>query len=246
MSDDYGQPPRIWIDVVRRARLSRTVKAVAVMLATYTDWQTGRDAYPGIARLAVDCGLNYNTVKDALALLRKIGLIDYDNPAGGRRRNYADAYRLVFRPDLSDQIEILTPAQQDRQIHAIREAKRGRMRPAEQAAIEPNAASETGRIDDDPESNAASGTGRSEANAASFTGRMRPAAQAATTHIPQPLATTNQNRIDVETASHRPRARPRDKPPDDPKCVHGFAATQRDDGTSTCALCRRGLHLIAV
>ncbi|WP_426502581.1 hypothetical protein ACPPVO_33715 [Dactylosporangium sp. McL0621] len=44
---------RQWLDVVRRARLGRTPKAVALMLATYAD-NDGRRVFPSVTRLAVD------------------------------------------------------------------------------------------------------------------------------------------------------------------------------------------------
>src|ERR1051326_2391165 len=88
---------RQWTDIVRRARLGRTVKSVALMLATYAD-ADGTRVFPGVARVAVDCELSYNVVKASLGDLRTAGLIALVRRAG--RAGQADEYRLTIAEDL--------------------------------------------------------------------------------------------------------------------------------------------------
>ncbi len=107
MPDD-GARVRDWTDLVRRARLGRTVKAVALMIATYAD-ADGTRVYPGIATLAVACEIDYKTVQKALAELRRVGLLRLVRRSG--RRGQADVYRLVIAAELLDLVEVLDPNQ---------------------------------------------------------------------------------------------------------------------------------------
>lgn len=116
-----------WVDVVRRARLGRTVKAVGLMLATYAD-PDGTRVHPGLARLSVDCELSYNVVKDAVAKLRAGGLLKLVRAATPHYR--ADEYRLVLHPDLLERVEVLSPAAHLLEVERLREARRGVYRPA--------------------------------------------------------------------------------------------------------------------
>ncbi|MEV6924033.1 helix-turn-helix domain-containing protein [Dactylosporangium sp. NPDC051485] len=118
---------RQWTDVVRRARLGRTVKAVALTLATYAD-NDGTRVYPGVARLAVDCELTYNVVQGALAALRAAGLIALVRRSS--RRGQADEYRLILAADVLDRVEVLTPTQVAGAASTLAERRRGRHRPA--------------------------------------------------------------------------------------------------------------------
>ncbi|WP_203854778.1 hypothetical protein, partial [Dactylosporangium siamense] len=117
---------RQWTDVIRRARLGRTVKSVALMLATYAD-NDGTRVFPGIARLAVDCELTYNVVQGALATLRTAGLITVVRR--GSRRGQADEYRLILAADVLDRVEILTPTQVADAAALLAVRRRGRHRP---------------------------------------------------------------------------------------------------------------------
>ncbi|WP_426513495.1 helix-turn-helix domain-containing protein [Dactylosporangium sp. McL0621] len=118
---------RQWVDVVRRARLGRTPKAVALMLATYAD-NDGRHVFPGVARLAVDCELTYNVVQTALQRLRQAGLIDVVRKAS--RPGQADEYRLILAADVLDRIDVLTPGQHAGTASELAARRRGRYRPA--------------------------------------------------------------------------------------------------------------------
>ncbi len=131
---------RQWTDVVRRARLGRTVKAVALTLATYAD-NDGTRVFPGVARLAVDCELTYNVVQSALSTLRAAGLITVVRR--GSRRGQADEYRLILATDILDRVEVLTPTQVADAASKLAERRRGRHRPARAAAPTDAAPDET-------------------------------------------------------------------------------------------------------
>lgn len=106
---DYGASVREWTDVVRRARLGRTIKTVAQALATYAD-ANGTRIRPGVARLAVECEIGKTAVKNAMAFLRDVGLIER-TVYGSRRDGRCDEYRLIIGPDILDKVTVLSPAQ---------------------------------------------------------------------------------------------------------------------------------------
>lgn len=132
---------RQWTDVVRRARLGRTVKAVAMVLATYAD-ANGQRVFPGVARLAWECEINYNTAQQALAKLREVELIELVRKSGtkGAKRREADEYRLILGEGLLEHVEVPTPAQAEVAMNKIRRSKQGRYRdeshPSAQGAVE--------------------------------------------------------------------------------------------------------------
>src|SRR5690349_693419 len=85
---DHGGPKRSvvrnWRRAIRhanadvvgdKAKLTPTERLVALCLSEYMDWYTGGSAYPGAARLARDTGLHAQTVKKALASLKRKGWI---------------------------------------------------------------------------------------------------------------------------------------------------------------------------
>ncbi|QLQ37973.1 helix-turn-helix domain-containing protein [Micromonospora robiginosa] len=215
-----------WLDLIRRARLGRTTKLVAVMLALYAN-EDGSKVFPGIARLSVVCELGYNTVKASLADLREAGWIERvgHGTLGGR----ADEYRLT----VTDGAPVPTPSDIERQIERIRSAKRG-VRPSRQAArptddttvrptalaaqpvdnsdVQPTAQAARPTTepavrptpqaarDDTTEDRAAHSTGRTDDRAARSTDTVRPTARAATNHVPKPLTPPDQPTADLRTA----------------------------------------------
>lgn len=122
--------PGDWVKVVRRARFNgvvpgvagRIVKAVAFALATYADYDNGGDVRPGLARLAVECEIDYRTAKRCLAGIRDLGLVRLVQ--SGARRGHSDVYQLTLPEELLDRIDVLTPAQVDMEIERIRGAAR--------------------------------------------------------------------------------------------------------------------------
>lgn len=115
--------------LVRRARLGKTVKAVSFAIAHYAD-ANGRRIFPGVARLAWECEMNYNTVQSALRRLRDAGLIERTRRAvrrGARSaRQRADEYRLIIGPDLFEKVEVPSPAEADLAIDRLAKSKEGK------------------------------------------------------------------------------------------------------------------------
>ncbi len=114
-----------WVSVVRRARLGRTVKAVAFALALYAN-SDGRNVYPGIARLSVECELGPKVIKQSLKALRDAGLIAVVHAAS--RAGESSEYRLVFAEDLLERIEVPTPGMHTLAIRDVSDSIRGRYR----------------------------------------------------------------------------------------------------------------------
>lgn len=131
MADEHEDvAPGVWLNIVRRVRFNgvapgvagRIVKAVALDLASYADYETGGRVRPGLARIAVDCEIDYRTARSAFAAIRNLGLLRLVR--GARRRGHSDEYQLCLPADLLDRIEVLTPADMDLAIERIRGANR--------------------------------------------------------------------------------------------------------------------------
>jgi hypothetical protein len=242
---------RQWTDVVRRARLGRTVKAVAMVLATYAD-SDGTRVFPGIARLSYECELGYNVTQNALAKLRDAQLIALVKKAS--RRGDADEYRLILGEELLERIEVPTPGQVEVAINAIRGAKHGRHKPnlhptalgaddAETADLHP-----TGMGAD--ERPAPNGMGSETQPAPNGVVHLHPTPLGPTAHYLDTTATAHSDE-EVVTTSHGPRASDAEADPDfaaevkarqltlaPPRCAHGLKGGKRADGQPHCAICR--------
>lgn len=222
---------RQWTDVVRRARLGRTVKAVAMVLATYAD-ADGTRVFPGIARLSYECEIGYNVTQNALAKLRDVQLIELVNRS--KRRGTADEYRLILGAELLERIEVPTPAQVELAINRIRNAKHRQPKPA----VHPTAlGTEEADADDlhptplgveDPETaevhptglgvdeaRTPNGVGSKPASTPNGVGRVHPTPLGATTHYLD-TTTTAHSGEEVLTTSHPPRAGAAESNPDLP------------------------------
>lgn len=121
--DDMSISVRQWTEVVRRARIGKSVKAVALMMATYAD-SNGTRIFPGLAVLAVATELNYNTVSSAVSKLQKCGLIERLKTSHQGRRQ-ANEWRLVLAADVVDRVEILDPRAFKDAADVIRKRHRG-------------------------------------------------------------------------------------------------------------------------
>lgn len=110
-----------WIDVVRRTRLPRITKGIAFLLATYAD-NDGSRVFPGLATIAVAAGVNYKSAKTAVKQLVDAGLLE--RVSSLRRRGSASEYRLILAEDLMERAEVLTPAQFDTAVEAVRAGQR--------------------------------------------------------------------------------------------------------------------------
>lgn len=247
---------RQWTDVVRRARLGRTVKAVALVLATYAD-ADGTRVFPGLARLSYEAEVNYNTAKLALKALRDAGLIEKVG-----RRGDADMYRLILAADLADRCDVPTPAQVELELNALRGIKRGSYVPKQKAVggedLRPVslAADTNGGTNLRPDSRAADSdvcgpfdVPQTE-SAARFTVSLRPVNLAATTHEGVTEETTHSDAsfvTDRTLSAREPETSPaadvidleaRRASLSPAKCPHGLKGGNRADGQPHCALCR--------
>lgn len=236
---------RQWTDVVRRARLGRTVKAVAMVLATYAD-ADGTRVFPGVARLSYECELGYNVTQNALAKLREVQLIELVNRS--TRRGTADEYRLILGEELLERVEVPTPAQVEVAINAIRGAKHGRhkanLHPTTLGAGEPKTAElhPTGMgADDTPAPNGVTPKSQPAPNGVVH---LHPTPLGPTTHDRDTTTTTHSGE-EVLTISHPPReadvidieARRATLAP--PRCTHGLKGGNRADGQPHCPICRK-------
>lgn len=68
-------PSHIWRKAVCKLPIPPAQRLVLLALAEYADYQTGRDAWPGRARLMADTGMGKGTVDRALNAGRKHGVI---------------------------------------------------------------------------------------------------------------------------------------------------------------------------
>ncbi len=112
---------------MRRSRLARTTKYVALLLATYAS-PDGSNIYPGVARLAIQSGYAYKTVQVELQRLRAVGLIQA-MPRRGMRRGWSTRYRLILSADLLDKVDVPMPATEDAAVEQLTARYRGRHRP---------------------------------------------------------------------------------------------------------------------
>jgi DNA-binding transcriptional ArsR family regulator len=115
---DHGAAVNEWVSVIRRACLQPTVKLVALTIASYAD-PDGTKVFPGIARLTVQCGVDYRSVQRALARLREARLIEMTR-RGARRNGKSDEYRLILGADLLEKIHVPTPAAEKLAIERVR------------------------------------------------------------------------------------------------------------------------------
>ena len=126
-----------WVEFARRARLKRTVKAVALMMATYAR-HDGTQIYPGIATLAIACELSYRVTLDAVSELERLGLVE--RVAGhGRAVGRYDSYRLTLAEDVLDCVDVLSPQEFKDLAAEMRSKYRGKHRNAcdPDARVEP-------------------------------------------------------------------------------------------------------------
>jgi len=123
---DCGASINEWVKVVRRAKLHKTAKLIAFLMVSYAD-ADGTNIYPGFARLAVQAGVSYATVKRETARLCAIGLIDR-MPRSGTRRGWSACYRLILSPDLLEKVDVPTPAAENAAVEAVVERERAYLR----------------------------------------------------------------------------------------------------------------------
>lgn len=261
MSDYEPITVRQWVDVIRRARLGRAAKEVALMMASYAD-SDGSRVFPGVAVLAVGCEMTYNTAQAAVAKLRSVGLIELVKRGSGRSKRHADEYRLILHEDVLDLVEVLNPVEFKAAADTIGKKKRGRPRgplhPSDRGANE-----NSQRVDNRPLHPTEEGANTDPTTVDNFLctpvigvqpDSLHPSNRTLCTPVERrPPSTTTVT--DKKTATHNSIAVstepiPGDSGRDDPeisdsdeplpdRCAHRQRARIRADGTSSCALCRR-------
>lgn len=103
-----GRPFRYeWDGVMRRLKLSPTVKLVAAYVSQYAD-NDGRNTRPGVKRLALETGFGEATIKRSLATLRGLGLLALVRSGSSQgRRAKANEYRLAIPDDLLEKVSLV-------------------------------------------------------------------------------------------------------------------------------------------
>jgi hypothetical protein len=96
-----------WERIVRRARLGKATKLVAMVLASYAD-ASGGNVRPGEERMAGACEMGASTVRRHVAALVEAGLLERVSNGGGPRK-WAACYRLVVPDDLLWRVPMLGP-----------------------------------------------------------------------------------------------------------------------------------------
>lgn len=144
LSDDelpYVKPQE-WVSLVERLQFhvgtgkkkiaGKTIKLIAFRLAWHAHYEFGTNVRPGLARTAVACEVDYDTVKRVFAVLRDLQLLTLvkasRGPRGRRVIDVADEYRLTIPETLFDQpkVRVLDPTEFRKEVDAVREAKQGR------------------------------------------------------------------------------------------------------------------------
>ncbi|SCL32056.1 hypothetical protein GA0070616_4379 [Micromonospora nigra] len=230
---DRGASAHTWTELVSRIRFGTQkalgksvsgarVHAVAERLARYATHKTGRDIRPGLARVAVDLEMDYRTVKAAVAVLVRTGLLHL--VAEGERRGDADEWQLVIPEDLMDRedIDVWSPGRHHLEVERCRDKVRGRYVPrpdlrgpdgpqngtsagATEAAETPSAGASRAADSDNTDTSAGATRAAESSSAGATRANLRPY---------RPLPPTNDhvgnydlaNRGDLRTAVTGPRA----------------------------------------
>lgn len=251
--NEVGASVKSWIDVVRRARIGKTVKGIALVLASFADYRTGRDIFPSLAKVAVAAEVDYKTAKRALAALTAAGLIEKVNGHTGARGNY-DEYRLILAPDVLERIDVLTPTQYENEVQRVREANSRKAKPRDVRGATDPVPGEVpegdlrGAGDPVPADPPQDRTGYSTSESDEVRGTGSPEYGVPESGVPPidlPVTDTSHNSGDLRTEVTAPRARARDEDPDPipapRRCPHGLGSGHRTDGAPECPLCRLGL-----
>jgi hypothetical protein len=106
-----------WEKIIRRLVFpsnQRSIKLVAMMLASFADSRTGKNVRPGEARLADMCQLGKSTVRAALKWLREAGLIHRVRHGSNLgQANLVDVYQLCAPADWESRFPLLPPHGKD-------------------------------------------------------------------------------------------------------------------------------------
>lgn len=247
MEHEQGARWRDWVNILGRVRFGTqavagktvsgfTVKAVGERLAQYGN-PDGTEVRPGIARIAVDMETSYTTVRNAITVLERSGLIELVTPGN---RHKAAVYRLIIGANLVESVELWSPTRHALEINRVSERYRGQV---EQIPTADASGVSSGDLLLTPEGSA---VGRSSAPSADPSGTengelLTPQGSGLLT--PQGSATNHGPRLnydqpddeDVRTDLAVPRA---SRPP----CPHGNSGRARRDGQPRCDICRAAVE----
>lgn len=95
-------------DSASRPLRGSNVKHVALTLATYANYD-GTNIFPSVERLARVTELDERTVREALRVLRAVGLIERMRRGSNRGTGVSDRYRLTQPEDLLEVVQMLEP-----------------------------------------------------------------------------------------------------------------------------------------
>lgn len=110
-----------WERVVKRCKMPRSTKLVALTLATFAN-RDGSNVRPGEEQLAADLdGMSERQVRRHMARLRDEYRLIERVSRGGSRSRYPDVYRLVLPDDLADRVEFNEDPElrRDRRLQAV-------------------------------------------------------------------------------------------------------------------------------
>jgi len=240
---------RDWVNILGRVRFGtqkiagRTIsgtmiKAVGGRLAEYGS-PDGTEVRPGIARIAVDLESSHTTVRNAIKVLERVGLLRLVSP-GTRRR--AALYRLIIGAELIESVELWSPARHALEVKHVADQYRGHTSNADSTGVsdedETPTPQESALSPDDHQNADSSGVGNSR-NADSSGSETPTPQESATSH--RPLSNYDQpTEGNLRTDPAAPRARADPTPIRPPRCPkHGLAAGYRPDGQPRCPICRR-------
>jgi len=213
-----------WEGAVRRLALPRGVKHVAAVLAQYAD-PDGRKVRPGLPRLAEETGYSDKQVRRHLKVLRDLGLIHRvrSGSANGRRA-LADEYVLRLPDDILDRVDLVKPVNVD--------------------AMDNSSSTGHQMTDDESKESPVEGKDHRTSDDQCSTGTPDiPIPEHRTSDDHPPSMTTPAPTFtpkDSVVTEGRPATSREERAVD--KCDHGFVRRLRPDGSSSCALCRRGLR----
>lgn len=209
-----------WEGTVRRLALPRGVKLVAATMAQYAS-PDGSQVRPGRERVAEETGYSLKQVDRHLKALRDLGLLNRVR-MGSRngRRALADEYRLVIPPDILDRVDMVKPINVGPVDNGPNSGHQMSPDPSEERGSD---GTEQWTSDED------CSTGSLDMGDP-ITGHLDVHPPTKTTPIETP--TPDDNALNVDHLRREALAVD--------KCDHGFVRRCRPDGSSACALCRRG------
>lgn len=130
-----------WERIFRRCVLPQPVKSVGAYAAQYAN-RDGTRVYPGVARLAAVTCLSERSVRDALELLRQLGLLTRTRKGSSLgRRALTDEHKLTRPVDLERRVHLLDPEESPESAACVPSCNHDRS-PERRAAVRRRSAAE--------------------------------------------------------------------------------------------------------